>query len=386
MMEISKPIRILNLFTIMDRGGSETMVMNLYRKIDRNKVQFDFMVYHTEKGQYDDEIESLGGKIYRLPPLKVRYYLKYIKAVKTFFVEHPEYKVIHGHMGEIGYFVYKEAYRHHVPVIILHAHSGKSISSKSMSLTFIVKTKIKTCVEKLLKKLSKPYITDNFACGAQAKEEFFGKEDRKVIILNNAIDAQAFRYNPDEAVEMKKKLGLYGKYTIGNVARMDNQKNQLFLLEIFRYIHMKDPETALILVGDGILKKQIIERVKKYHLEDAVTLTGVRNNVSEFLQVMDVFVFPSLLEGVPVACIEAQAAGLPCILSEGIAQETSITKNCQFISLEQSAEYWGEKILQYKYFERKDTSQIIIDAGYNIDQTVPWLQNYYLDKWEHISC
>jgi glycosyltransferase involved in cell wall biosynthesis len=371
-----KPIRVLNLFTIMNRGGAETMVMNLYRQIDRAKVQFDFMVYHQERGSYDDEIESLGGKIYRFPMLRPHTLLKYKRCLRAFFKEHTEYKIVHGHMGEIGYYVYKEASKQGVPVIIVHSHGANpTIAGIEPYIRF------KRVVRGIFTKMMWKYVTDGFACGYTAREELFGKGNISAIIINNAIDAKKYSYDSGIARQMKVKLGIENKYVIGNVGRLNFEKNHVFMIDIFKCIHDKNPNSVLLLVGDGVLRSKIEQKSKALQLEDSIIFAGVRPDIPELMQAMDVFLFPSLFEGLPLAVIEAQAAGLPCVLSDTVPKETNITDLCEFISLTETPAVWAERILRYqKNFNRGNKEEEIKKAGYDVKVTAGWLQQYYLNK------
>ncbi|SDF15488.1 glycosyltransferase family 1 protein [Sporomusa acidovorans] len=376
-----QPIRVLNLFTIMNRGGAETMVMNLYRQIDRTKIQFDFMVYYQERGSYDDEIESMGGKIYRMPKLRFLNLYRYTKCLKTFFYEHKEYKILHGHMGETGFFVYREASRQGVPIIIVHSHCANS-PIKGIQIHARIKKMIKITFEQLMWR----YVTDGFACGYAARDALFGSKSKPAIILNNAIDTEKFVYNSQIAYEVKTKLGIKNKFVIGHVGRMDVNKNQWFIVDIFKCIHDKNPDTVLLLIGDGELKRKIASKIKKLNLNDSVILTGVRSDIPNLMQAIDVFLFPSLYEGVPVAVIEAQAAGLPCILSDAISKETNIVGQCQFISLNKPPHEWAKIVLKYERgFKRKDMQVEFGKAGYDIKTTAKWLEEYYLKKYVELK-
>jgi glycosyltransferase involved in cell wall biosynthesis len=364
-----KSIRILQLFTILNRGGAETMVMNYYRHIDRNKIQFDFAVHRREKGAYEDEIHSLGGKIYRFLPLHPKNFIVYKKQISKFFDEHPEYHIIHGHVSELGYFFYKEAYKRKIPCIIMHAHN----TSMDMDL--------KAPFRYFFIHASRKYLSHYFSCSQKAFYWYFGKNtNKKNYILNNAIDAEKFLYDKYASTTIKKKLSIDNKFVIGNVARFSAQKNHLFLIEIFSKIYKKNKNAILALVGDGNLRPKIEARAKSLHIEDAILFLGIRSDIPELMQSFDVFLFPSLYEGLGVALIEAQAAGLKCIVSTGVPEEAAIIPDLvDFISLEKSASYWADAILKYANgYERENTHQELIKAGYNIKNNAKWLENFYL--------
>ena len=183
-IEVMEPVRVLNLFTIMNRGGAETMVMNYYRKINREKVQFDFLVHREEEGAYEQEIKELGGRIYRMPPMYPQNFSLYKKKIREFFEEHKEYKIIHSHMSELGYFALREAARQEISVRICHAHNAPHGFEWKM------------IVRNYFKKRMMQYLTHMFMCGKESGDWLFGKENEdKFIQLNNAIDAERFRYD-----------------------------------------------------------------------------------------------------------------------------------------------------------------------------------------------
>ncbi len=266
---MNEPIRILNLFTIMNRGGAETMVMNYYRAIDKSKIQFDFMVHRQERGAYDDEIEAMGGRIFRMCPIYPQNLFKYQQLLKTFFDNHPEYRILHSHMSELGYFAFKEAIKHGVPVRICHAHNAPVFSSETAI------EKLKRIPRELLARQMRKLSTDYFTCSQIAGEWLFGKKNReKLIFMRNAIDAAAFVYNEATAQKVKAEFGWTNKYVIGHVGRFCPQKNHDFLIDIFHEFHAKHPESVLALVGSGELQGAIQEKVNRLGLEKNVCFFG----------------------------------------------------------------------------------------------------------------
>lgn len=248
---MEEPIRILMLFTIMNRGGAETMVMNYYRHIDRNRVQFDFMVHRQERGTYDDEIEAMGGKIYRMIPLHPFTFNTYRKQISDFFDQHPEYRIIHGHCSESGYFVYREAAGRRVPVIIAHAHNAHALfDTKWLFRTYFKHT-------------MRPYLTQGFTCGKEAARWLFGNElGKKAILQRNAIDTFLYRFDEAVRLEVRQELHLSKDVmVVGHVGRFNRQKNHEFLLEVFhKYVQEFNPTAHLLLVGTGELQKAIQKR------------------------------------------------------------------------------------------------------------------------------
>ncbi len=365
---MNEPIRVLNLFTIMNRGGAETMVMNYYRNIDRNKIQFDFLVHRNEKGAYDDEIRALGGKIYQMTPIYPQYFKLYKRMLKEFFDKHDEYKIIHSHMSELGYFAFKEARKHGIPIRICHAHNAPH----GWDVKMIMRTYFKNAMI--------PHITHMFTCGKEAGEWLFGKKNsQKVIMLNNAIDAKKFMYNFELSKRLKEDMNLEDKFIIGHIGRFTKQKNHIFLIDIFSEILKLDKSARLILIGMGEEEEKIRDKVKVLKLEESVKFLGVRNDVYRLMQVFDIFLFPSLYEGLPVTLIEAQAAGLPCIISDNITDQCIITDMVRKVSLNESANQWAEEIVEFKaHTERKKTLNLIIKNKFDIEENALWLTDFYL--------
>lgn len=377
---MSYPIRILNLFTVMNRGGAETLVMNLYRQIDRSKIQFDFLVHRQERGLYDDEIEKLGGRIYRMCPISFTNILDYKNKLESFFREHhKEYFVIHSHMSEMGYFVFKVALKYKIPVRILHAHNAPNSQYGTPLIRF--KRIFRNYFAKEMCKMA----TDYFTCSNVAAAWLFkSKPSVKFHFLRNSVDSLSFSYNKNKSHFLKQKMGLEDVFVIGHVANFSLAKNHTYLIDIFSAFNKKYPKSVLLLIGSGKLKEKIELKVKQYNLQENVRFLGMRSDVKDLMQVFDVLVFPSLYEGLPVSLIEAQAAGLPCIVSENIAPETKIIDDYIPVSITQPAENWIPFIEKYMDYERKDTSAMIKEAGFDVVSCAEELSNFYLTKVQSI--
>lgn len=373
---MNEPTRILNLFTIMNRGGAETMVMNYYRAIDKSKIQFDFMVHRQELGAYDDEIEAMGGRIFRMCPIYPQNLFSYQRMLRTFFDNHSEYKILHSHMSELGYFAFKEAIRHDVPVRICHAHNAPVFSSETAL------EKLKRIPRELLARQMRKLSTDYFTCSQIAGEWLFGKKNsEKLIFMRNAIDAQAFAYNATQALRVKADLGWTDKFVIGHVGRFCPQKNHDFLIDIFKVFHRKYPDSILALVGSGELQGKMQEKVRDLGLEKDVYFLGNRADMPDIYQAFDVFLFPSFYEGLPVSLIEAQASGLPCVISDTISNQTRLTPAYYPVSLKEKPEQWVtqlEKCMGRN--ERRITTEYIIQAGFDIYRNASWLTQYYKNR------
>lgn len=366
---MAEPIRVLNLFTIMNRGGAETMVMNYYRSIDRTKVQYDFMVHRQERGAYDDEIEALGGRIFRMPPIRPWTAGAYRKMVRKFYQEHPEYKIIHAHMSELGYYDFLEAERAGVPVRICHAHNRPYGIDLKSPIRWYYKTRMM------------PHITHMFMCGLESGQWLFGKKNsEKFIQMNNAIDAKAYAFDESRRAQMRTELGLENRLVIGHVGRFDVQKNHAFLIDVFAEVHRRVPDSVLLLIGNdaGKVGQSIHGKVNSLGLDEAVCFLGVRSDVADLMQAMDVFLFPSLFEGLSVASMEAQASGLPTIISDGVPIECKKTDLVEVVPLSADPEIWADKVLEMGKRPRENTCEQIKAAGFDIEKSAEELQQFYI--------
>lgn len=369
-----EPIRILHENVIMDPGGIESLLMNIYRNIDRSKLQFDFMVHRPIEGKYEKEIRELGGKIYRTPPfnpLPGKYFM-YISHVKKILKEHPEYKILHAH-AELNYWPLKVAKEIGIPVRISHSHNART--SFNLKYLFFLYEKLHI----------KSVCTDMFMCSTPAGEWTYGKKivaEGKCIFVKNGIEVEKYAFNPNVRADVRKKIGIEDKLVIGHVGRFMQQKNHTFLIDIFNEIHKKCPNAVLILVSDGKLIDEIKTKVASLGIQDSVKFLGFRSDVNYLMQGMDVFLFPSLWEGLPVTAIEAQSAGLPIVMSDVITNEASVTNLVHTMSLSQSAVKWADKVLEvYSNTERKDVSNQVRDNGFDIIATAKWLENFYIRKY-----
>lgn len=364
------PIRILHVVTVMNRGGLETMLMNYYRQIDRSKVQFDFMVNREEQGDYDEEIEQLGGVIYRMPPIRPTTYRLYFKLLDQFFYHHKEYKVVHAHINENSSFVLRAARKAGVPCRISHSHlAGLPLDYKFPFRVY-----------------ARMYLNSNannyFACSEEAGEWLFGKKiinNKKIVVFKNAINCTEFKFNVDKRVKIRKELNTENKLVIGHVGRFNPQKNHKFLIEIFNEVYKKNKESVLLLVGEGDLLEEMKNYVNKLQLGEAVKFLGLRSDIADLMQSMDIFLFPSKYEGLGVVLIEAQAAGLRCLTSTGTPKEADVTDTVEFLSLEKSAEEWAEIILEGNN-NRNSYMKSIKDKGYDVETNINWLTNFYIDQ------
>lgn len=362
-------IRVLHVVTYMGIGGLETMLMNYYRHVDRKKIQFDFLVHRDFEAAYDREIIELGGKIYRLPRLNPisRYYWKQLNG---FFREHQEYKIVHSHLDCMSAIPLKSAKNNGVPVRIAHSHSSSQTKDKKYYLKLFYKNKITK------------YATELFACSQAAGQWMFNTDH--FYILNNAIDANQYVYDSKVRAFERRKMGIPEEtLVIGHVGRFAPPKNHKYLIELFNQVRKKIPNTILMLVGDGELRSQMENLAKELGIQDKVIFTGQRTDVSRLLQVMDVFVFPSIYEGLPVSLIEAQAAGLPCLISDKVPIECKKTDLVEQIPLD-DINKWIELIIGVENVMRRDTSEEIKKSGFDINSSAKELEEFYLKTYSEV--
>ncbi len=364
------PIRVLHVLGGLNCGGAETMIMNLYRSIDRSKIQFDFMVHTIDKCDYDDEIRKLGGRIYSVPRYNGLNHFKYKRAWNDFFKNHPKYRIVHGHMRSTAAIYLKIAKKQRV-ITIAHSHS---IASRGNKIEQFVKNVMQIPIR---------YIADYlFACSNEAGKWLFGEKATKqdnYRVIKNAIDAERYVFNEAVRDKVRKDLNIENKLVVGHVGRFTYPKNHKFLIELFYEVQKQNENTILLLVGDGEFRPQIEKQINSLGIKDKVILTGVVPNVNDYMQAMDVFVFPSIFEGLGIAAIEAQAEGLRCIVSDKVPKEAFITDLIESISLTTDMKKWASKILQYSSgCQRQKTFAKIKQAGYDIRKNTQILEDFYI--------
>ena len=355
-------IRILQVVTHMDRGGLETMLMNYYRQIDRTHVQFDFLTHRDYDGDYGGEIRELGGLIYHLPVLNP-FSPGYRKKLGQFFDEHPEYRIVHVHQDCMSSVILQVAKEHGVPVRIAHSHNSNQIKN------------IKYPIKLVFRHFIARYATKLLACGEEAGRWMFCGAPYE--ILNNAIPAERYTFDAEKCRMQREKWKIESdELVVGHVGSFTVPKNHLFLLDVFHALQKRIP-AKLMLVGDGDLRREIEDKIQKLELAAKVIFTGVRSDVADLLQAMDVFVFPSLHEGLPMTMVEAQASGLPCVISDRVPLECKLTENVQLLSLADSPARWAERVIDATKITRRNTYEEIKAAGYDIVENAKKLQKMY---------
>ncbi|MGE6552403.1 glycosyltransferase family 1 protein [Bacillus mycoides] len=361
------PLRVLHVVVNMNRGGAETLIMNLYRNIDRSKVQFDFLT--CKEGVFDEEIVKLGGKVHRIPYVTDVGHRGYIKALNTFFSSHPQYKIVHSHMDKMSGLVLRSAKKARVPVRIAHSHNTSSEGGATAKIyKWYAGKSIGTCATHLL------------ACSNAAARWLFADKADTARILKNGIDCDRFLFIPEMRKHVREELQLeQDALVIGHVGRFAHQKNHAYLIELFAQLTRFRPNSILLLAGEGPLRMEIENQVRELNLEKHIMFLGIRADIERILQAFDVFVFPSIHEGLPLTLIEAQGVGLPCIISDAITKEVDLGMNLvEHVPLADKMA-WIEKMknIEISNFPREIPAQVFLEKGYDITHTAELTQDYY---------
>lgn len=376
-----KPIRILHVLGGTGAGGAESRIMDLYRHMDKSEIRFDFLVHSSavkragddasrrEPQFFDEEIKSLGGHIYVLPKFKVYNYFTYRKAIRAFFAEHHEFQVVQGHMTSTASIYLPLAKKAGIPVTVAHSRNAG------------VEKGLKGIATKILRKNLYRIADKCFACSYLAGVDVFGKawiEAGNVKIIHNAIDAAKFTYQPEKRAAMRDKLGINGKFAIGHIGRFYAQKNHSYLIDVFaELVRMRD-DAVLLLVGDGVDKEKMEEKCNALGIRDRVFFLGTQRHPEDYYQAFDIFLLPSFHEGLPGVLVEAQAAGLPCLVSDAVTEEAKATDLVTYLSIEQPAGVWAEEILAREKYERRDTYKELAENGFDVKTQVEGYRKFYL--------
>ena len=358
-------IRVLHVLGGLERGGAETMVMNLYRAIDRTQIQFDFIIHTNEHQAYYDEICSLGGKIYSFPKYNGRNHLFMKKKWGEFFLNHPEYRILHSHVRSYASLYIPIAKKHGLKTII-HSHSTSNGRG------------VKSIVKKLMQYPLRNQADFFMGCSKEAGKWLFGNKivnNNNFIIIKNAIDISKYTFNPKIREKYRDILNLNNSYVYIHVGRFHPVKDHDFLLKLFCEIHKESTNSKLILVGDGYLRSHIEKMIQELSMSSSVILVGSQPNVYDYLQAADCFLFTSKWEGLGMAAVEAQASGLKCICNTGIPKDVKVTDLCYFIPTT-DLEKWKKEALNMDYF-REDTSQLIKNSGFDINDSALKLFDFY---------
>ena len=364
----TEPVHIAQIMGKWIGGGVESVIMNYYENIDRTKFQFDFICDEGSTNIPYEKIEKLGGKVILVPPYQELF--KYIKTLKKIFKEN-NYKIVHSNINTLSVFPLYAAKKVGVPVRIAHSHSTSNKKEWK-----------KNAVKNILRPFSKRNANVYFACSELAARYLFGNktfEEGKVTIINNAINLEKFKFNQGKREKLRKELKIKDdEFVVGHIGRFVSQKNHTFLIDIFNELRKENNKAVLLLIGQGPLQDQIKEKVRELGIEDSVRFAGQVDNASDYYNAMDVFVLPSLYEGLPVVGVEAQANGLQCYFSTDMTKETKVLKKTKFISLNEGAKKWAKNILNEKNNRTEDTKEEMTEKGFNIIKEADKLKKIYL--------
>ncbi|MEG2050933.1 MAG: glycosyltransferase family 1 protein [Oscillospiraceae bacterium] len=367
---------------IFHNGGTEAVVLNYFNNINKEKFHIDFLLHGSESENLDNEthnyLKSQGSRIYYVTP-RGKNFLKNKKEIRNILKDN-SYDIVHSHMDAAGSFFLKEAKDLGIKVRVAHSHNTDNQINKGN----LFKNKIYTIILNYAKKSIKNYANVFLACSDAAGKWLFG--NTPFIVINNGIDIAKYSYKDGVRLEQRKKYSVDDKIVIGHVGRFCYQKNQEFIIKIFYELSKDIEDICLILIGDGESKKDIELMINNLKIKEKVILLGSISNVNEVLQAFDVFVLPSNFEGLGIVAIEAQTAGLPCVISDSVPQEVEITEAVKFLSLTDSAECWCKEIIGLlTNYKRKDNSEKIKKAGYDINDVVEIVEDIYLESINRVN-
>lgn len=393
---MSETIRVLHVLGGVGLGGAESRIMDLYRQMDRSEIQFDFLIHsnavnymhshavnHKHDGFaeavgdnlpgrkpefYDEEIHRLGGHIYVLPKFKAYNYFTYRRAVKSFFARHREFQVVQGHMTSTAGIYLPVAHKYGVPITVAHSrNAGVEKGPKGAATKFFRRNLIQKA----------DYC---FACSRLAGEDVFGRDamrQGKVKIIHNAVDVDRFTYDPRKREKVREELGLGEELTLGHVGRFNYQKNHPYLIDIFAALCEKRTDVVLLLLGEGPDQEGIREKCRMLGIDSKVRFLGNQKHPEDYYQAMDFFLLPSFFEGLPGVLVEAQAAGLKCLVSDTVTREAQATELVTYLSIECPAGEWAGRILAEAGYKRQDTCQTMRNAGFDVKTQAEGYRLFY---------
>lgn len=367
------PVKILFFPGLFTSGGVETVVMNIFRNIDKKKFHIDFCVPRDYEGQFDNEVKGYGSNVIEIPQIRHVGIISYIRAVKRIIKENGPYQAVHVHSIHNGVYTIIASYLAGIKKRIYHVHNTDDPSIKNIPVPKIYRL--------IIKSLIKIMSTDYVACGEEAADYIYGKKNKNVVIINNALDLSAFKAHPKIYAERFKEY-LKADIIIGNAARFTSVKNQSFLIKLLYEYSKKRDNVVLLLAGDGSTRQKCEEYVKELGLENSVKFLGNINDMPDFYNKLDLFILPSLHEGLPVTIIEAQACGIPCVISDTITKECDLGLNLvKSLSLDDSLENWINLVNNMsikKEYDNTKISKAITDKGYNVDDMIKKITSVYL--------
>ena len=373
-IKMGTPVRVLHVLGSTNLGGAESRIMDLYRHIDRNRVQFDFLVHTGEIGYFDEEITTMGGYIYHVPRFRIYNYFSYVHELRKFFRQHYEYRAIQGHMTSTAAIYLPIAKNAGIPVAIAHARSAG------------VDRGIKGIVTRWMRR-NLPEKTDYmFTCSELAGVSVFGQkavEEGKTVFMPNAIDCRKFDYNSETRIKIRAELGLENQYVIGHVGRFHYAKNHEYLLQVFASLceekkYMESgKDYALLLLGDGEGMEEAKRLSEKLGIEKKVYFAGKKSNIWDYYQAMDYFIYPSRYEGLPGTVLEAQASGLRCLMSDSICQEVIVTELVKAMSIKEDTGEWASYVKKTEDYVRISHQEKVAEAGFDVEGQAEKMMKFY---------
>ena len=373
------PLRILFVFGCpLKKGGTENVMINIVKNIDRDRFHIDFLIFDKTPDQSDDKkyLESLGCRFYQITARGVDRKL-HNRELDEFFRDH-EYDIVHTHMDAIGEEALKAAKKHGIKALIAHSHNTDQLDNPKG-----LKDHLHKCYLIYEKHLLRRYAEYFVACSPEAGKWLFGDKicnSNKYLLLKNSIDSSAYSFDEETRNAVRKELGLEGRKVIIHVGQFRTQKNHGKVIDVFNELHKRDDSFALVLVGTGEEQDNIKSKVEELGLKEDVLFLGNRNDIPELLMSADVFLFPSLYEGLGIALLEAQAADLICVVSDTIPELAVLTEKVRSVNLTESASVWGDIVeeMMGKYTVRRDRSELFTEKGYDINAQIKVLESFYM--------
>ena len=368
--------RILHVLGGLSQGGVENLIMNIYRTIDRNEFQFDFLV--NRDGVFDDEVKNMGGRIYQIPALQTVGQIKYKKNLERFLGEHKEeYRIIHSHLNQVSGLILEVAKKSGIPIRIAHAHNN------AYGCGFIKKLYKGYYLGSKICKSATCYL----ACSEEAAKFMFRNQASRAIIIKNGIPVQKFVFDKNKRKTFRTKYNLgTDDFVIGHVGRFEKQKNHGFLIDVFSTINQEMPNSRLVLLGVGSLKKHIQAYCKEKGVAENTLFLEPTEETDYLYCGFDAFLFPSLFEGLGMALVEAQTSGLYCYASaDVIPEEACISNKLKFIPLDKSDTEWGQIVINDFDLIKNNKRTQIRDNPYDIKNTTKILLSFYSEQLKKVE-
>lgn len=359
-------IRVMHCLGKLNAGGAETLVINVLRNIDRDQIRFDFLLFDETLGFYDKEVKQYGCNLYYLPSMSKAGIHKYINNMIKFFKEE-KINIVHSHMDWLGGFIAYAAHKAGVSKIIVHSHANQEMFDSNIQHHILIN---------FSKYLVKKYATDCIACSVEAGKSLFHKEFE---VLFNGIDLDKFQ-NPDMDIvkKLRKEFNIKtDNIVLGNIGSLSKNKNQIYLIDILNKLLKINKNYKLLLVGEGSQRKDLEEYVNRLELNHSVIFAGIRSEIPELMKLFDIFLFPSIYEGLGIVAVEAQAGGNPCVISTGVPKEVDMGLGLTyFIDLNQ--ERWIEEIRKLESYKFENNEKNLLDVKYSIKKTCERLEKIYI--------